>query len=275
MEWRNIYRGLLMGVSDVVPGVSGGTIAVILGIYDQLIAAINGVFSREWKRHIMFLIPLGIGIVLAIFSFSHLMDWLLVNHTGPTYFLFIGLILGILPYLFKESNAKSTFKWYHVVLLLLGIALMSQLVPGELGSGKIVDRTLDVYLLFFISGFVASAAMILPGISGSFVLLILGVYHTVIDSVKELEISVILVVGTGIFLGIITMSKIIHFFLTKFRTATFSLIIGLVIGSIYIIYMAYLKESGWTDSTGEIITSAIVFIVGLFIAVGLGKIEYK
>ena len=82
MEWKNIYRGMMMGISDVVPGVSGGTIAVILGIYDRLIAAINGIFSKEWKKHLQFLVPLVIGVGLAIFSFSHLMKWLLKYHEG-------------------------------------------------------------------------------------------------------------------------------------------------------------------------------------------------
>src|SRR5699024_12257851 len=80
MKWRNVYRGFFIGTSDIVPGVSGGTIAVLLGIYDQLIAAITGLFSKEWKKHIGFLLPLVIGAGLAIFSFSHLMEWLLTYH---------------------------------------------------------------------------------------------------------------------------------------------------------------------------------------------------
>src|SRR5690625_458954 len=127
MEWKNIYRGMVMGISDVVSGVSGGTIAVILGFYDQLIAAINGIFTREWRRHIGFLIPLGVGMVLAIFSFSRLMNWLLTSHEQSTYYFFLGLIVGILPYLFRESEARTTFKWQHILLLVIGIILISLL----------------------------------------------------------------------------------------------------------------------------------------------------
>ena len=79
MEWKNIYRGLLMGASDVIPGVSGGTIALLLGIYDRLIEAINGLFSREWKKHLNFLVPLGIGVAIAIFSLAKLIVWLQNN----------------------------------------------------------------------------------------------------------------------------------------------------------------------------------------------------
>lgn len=88
MEWRNIYRGLLMGATDLVPGISGGTIAVLLGIYDRLIAAISGIFSKEWKKHIGFLIPLGLGMVIAIFLLASLIEWLFEHYPGPTQFFF-------------------------------------------------------------------------------------------------------------------------------------------------------------------------------------------
>src|SRR5690625_1446975 len=149
MEWKNIYRGMMMGISDVVPGVSGGTIAVILGIYDQLITAINGLFSLEWKRHLRFLVPLAIGIGLAIFSFSKIMDWLLVHHEQPTYYFFLDLIVRILPYLFRESDAKKTFKWNHILLLVAGIILIS-FIPLHPDEGAIiVQRSFSIYALLF------------------------------------------------------------------------------------------------------------------------------
>src|SRR5690625_3110049 len=110
MEWKNIYRGLIMGASDVVPGVSGGTMAVLLGIYDRFIAAIDGIVSKEWRKHIGFLIPLGIGVAVAILSLSHVISWLLEQHSRPTYFFFLGLIIGVLPFLFREAEARTRFK---------------------------------------------------------------------------------------------------------------------------------------------------------------------
>lgn len=270
MEWKNVYRGLAMGASDVIPGVSGGTIAVLLGIYDRLIAAINGLFSREWKKHLGFLIPLGLGVVIAIFSLAKLIEWLFDYYPGPTLFFFLGLIVGVLPYLFNQANAKRTFKIKHYMLLLVGAVLIAPLAflnPEE--SAVITDMTLSTYVLLFFSGFLGSAAMIVPGISGSFILLVIGVYFTVIEAISNLQFDIIIVTGLGIVVGIIVLSKIIHFFLTNYRTGTFAVIIGLVIGSTVVIF------PGWAETTTLMLISIATFAGGLFVAYILGRMEYK
>ena len=268
MEWKNIYRGMVMGIVDLVPGVSSGTIAVLLGFYDRLIAAINGILTRDWKKHLRFLFPLGIGMAIALFSFSHLMNWLLSNHTKPTFYFFIGLIVGILPFLFRESNAKATFKWQHILLLLLGILIICLLPVNPDEGGIIENKTFSTYVLLFFSGFVASAAMIIPGISGSLIMVIIGVFPTVIRAVTTLDFKIIIIVGIGIALGVLTMSKIIHYFLEHYHSLTFALIIGLVIGSIFVIF------PGWAQNISQLIVSIVVFAIGLLIAYVLGKVEY-
>lgn len=271
MEWKNIYRGIAMGASDLIPGVSGGTIAVLLGIYDQLIASINGIFSKDWKEQLRFLIPLGIGIAIALLSLSHVIKWLLKYHTVPTYFFFLGLIIGVLPYLFHKAEAKSNFTMKHIILLLIGIIVIGSLFffkDPDQGSA-IVNKTMSTYILLFLSGFIASAAMILPGISGSFVFLIIGVFPTIIDALTNLHIAVILVTGAGIFIGIVSMSKLIHFFLTKYRTSTFSVIIGSVIGSIFVIF------PGWPLNVQLLLLCIATFATGLIAAYVLGKVEYE
>lgn len=269
MEWRNLYRGFIMGVCDLVPGVSGGTVAVLLGFYDRLIEAISELFTRGWKRHMQFLIPLAIGVGGAIFILSKVMKWLFANYQMGTMFFFVGLIIGVLPFLFRESDAARTFKWSHYVFILIGIGLIFVIGMGTEKTTIITDRSLSTYGLLFLSGILASAAMILPGISGSFVLLVLGVYYTAIDAVVNLEIPVIITVAAGIFIGIITMSKIIRYFLHHFKYATFALIIGLVIGSVFVIF------PGFGASIGQIIVHLIVFIAGLLVAITLGKVEYN
>src|SRR5690606_23243562 len=154
----------------------GGTIAVLLGIYDRLIAAINGLVSKDWKKQLGFLIPLGIGVVSAILLLSHLIEWLFERHPGPTQFFFLGLIIGILPYLFNQAEVKVNFKVNHYLFLIFGALAVGSMMFLHESDGMVIENlTLSTYILLFFSGFIASAAMILPGISGSFILLVIGV----------------------------------------------------------------------------------------------------
>ncbi|MCA1023912.1 DUF368 domain-containing protein [Halobacillus litoralis] len=269
-EWRNIYRGLLMGASDVVPGVSGGTIAVVLGIYDRLIEAINGFFSKEWKKHLKFLLPLGIGIVTSIALLASVIDWLFEHYPGPTQFFFLGLIIGVLPYLTHKADMKNKFQGKHYVLLLIGAAVVASMAIFQTSETTAMEEiTMSGYLLLFFSGWIASSAMILPGISGSFILLIIGVYTTVTSGISDFRIDIIAVVGFGILLGLISMSKIVKFFLDHYTSGTFAVIIGLVIGSVFVIF------PGVPESTGLLTASIITFLGGLLAAWLLGRVEYK
>lgn len=270
MEWKNIYRGLIMGASDVIPGVSGGTIAVLLGIYDRLIAAINGFIGKEWKKHLGFLIPLGIGMVTAIFLLANVIEWLFEHYPAPTKFFFLGLILGVLPFLFHKADAKNTFKAKHFILLAIGIIIVGSMAFFSPTEGDVIKNiTGTTYILLFVSGFIASSAMILPGISGSFMLLLLGMYTTIISAISNLQFDIIIVTGIGIVLGILFMSKVINYFLENHYTVTFAIIIGLVIGSVFVVF------PGFPSETSLILLSILTFAVGLFVAYILGRVEYK
>ncbi|BAC12548.1 hypothetical conserved protein [Oceanobacillus iheyensis HTE831] len=270
MEWKNIYRGLAMGATDVVPGISGGTIAVLLGIYDQLIQSLNGLFSKDWKKHLGFLIPLGIGIVAAIFLLASVIEWLFEHHPQQTQFFFLGLILGVLPYLFHKANAKTDFTAKHYVYLVIGFIVVSIMAFFNPTEGQAIENmTPATYLLLFVSGFIGSSAMIIPGISGSFMLLLLGVYTTVISAISNLYFDIIIVTGLGIAIGFIVMSKIIAYFLRNHYTSTYAVIIGLVIGAVVVVY------PGFSDGVLGLIISVITFGLGLFVAYILGRVEYK
>ncbi|WP_096201426.1 DUF368 domain-containing protein [Bacillus sp. FJAT-45350] len=268
-EWKNIFRGMMIGASDLVPGVSGGTIGVILGIYDRLIEAISGFFSRDWKKHLGFLIPLGIGAVLAIFLLSHVIKWLLEYYPQPTYFFFLGLIAGILPYLFRKIDYKTNFKATHYVVLVIAIIAIAS--TGLLRDGveppliESINATTGITL--FLSGWAASMAMLLPGISGSFVLLLLGAYATVINALATINIPIILVVGMGIMVGFIVSSKIIRVLLSTMPVFTYALIIGMVIGSVFVIF------PGIESNILLLVISILTFIVGFYFASLVGKRE--
>ena len=125
MEWKNIYRGFIMGIADLIPGVSGGTLAVILGIYDRFLTSISGFFSKEWRKHIGFLIPLVFGMGSALLLLSKVIKYMLANFAGPTQFFFLGLVIGVLPVMFKQADVKKNFKIQHYILLIAAVALLA------------------------------------------------------------------------------------------------------------------------------------------------------
>lgn len=269
--WRNIYRGLLMGVSDLIPGVSGGTIAMVLGIYRRLISGINGLMSKHWKKEIGFFLPLLIGVGLALLLVSQLMEMLLEHFPQPTFFFFIGLIVGVVPFLLRKVDYKKTFEPVHYGLLIVaGLLIASTLFLKGDGGGEVM-KSLDLvdYIVLFFSGWLASTAMILPGVSGSFVLLLLGSYQTVIHGLSSFQIPLLLTVGAGIIIGLSLTGKVIAHLLSKYTVSTYAVMIGLVIGSVVVLY------PGFEADLGLAVASVVTFLLGLGAAVVLGKIEHK
>ncbi|MBB4824201.1 putative membrane protein [Sporosarcina luteola] len=261
MEWKNIYRGFLMGISDLIPGVSGGTIAFILGIYDRLLAAISGFFSREWKKHIGFLLPLAVGIGITFVLFSRVIDYLLKNYNQPTQFFFLGLIIGILPFISKQADMRTNFKFGHYVLLLfVGVALASTAFIKPIDADVITSLTGKNAIGLFLAGWAGSMAMLLPGISGSFILLLLGVYPTAINALSTMNLPLIAVIGAGVIVGFIVSAKAIAYLLRQYTHSMFAIIIGLILGSIFVIY------PGIPESGTPFVMSAIALVTGIIVA---------
>ncbi|WP_332634928.1 DUF368 domain-containing protein [Halalkalibacter flavus] len=270
-QWKNIFKGMTMGVSDLIPGVSGGTIALVLGIYQSLIAAINGLFSKDWKKHLMFLMPLGLGIVIALLTISHLVEWLLAEYPQPTFFFFLGLIIGIIPTLLKDIDYKNSFAPVHYVLLAVGAVIVGAtffVKDSELATVMTHLAWTDYALLFF-AGWIASSAMILPGVSGSFVFLLFGVYPTVVNALSTFNIPVIITVGSGIAIGLVITSRLITFLFKKYRTGTYALMIGFIIGSIVVIY------PGMAGDSFLLFISVLAFLMGGISAYALSYLEVK
>ncbi|MDN3439538.1 DUF368 domain-containing protein [Planococcus sp. APC 3900] len=259
MEWKNIYRGILMGISDLIPGVSGGTIAFILGIYDRLLESISGFFSREWKKYLGFLVPLGTGIAITLLLFSRVIEYLLEQHYEATQFFFMGLIIGVIPYIMKQAEVKKNFTARHlVILVVIGAALaVTAFIPTEENLAPITSLTLPVFFLLFFSGWLASMAMLLPGISGSFILLLLGVYSTAINALSSLNIPIAMAIGAGVIVGFIVSSKAIQYLLEHFTYVTYAAIIGLILGSLFVVF------PGFSADSTTLITSLITFALGL------------
>ncbi|MBY0848642.1 DUF368 domain-containing protein [Staphylococcus aureus] len=274
-KWINILKGFAMGTSDLVPGVSGGTIALLLGIYNQFIASISGIFSRRFWPSFTFLIPIIIGMLLAMGSLSNLFNYLLSQHHIPTMFFFGGLIIGIVPYLLKISNYKTSFTTKHYMMVIAGIAILIVITlmnNGDKHAGETLTLSTGLIIKYFIAGMCASSAMLLPGISGSFMLLVFGVYGTVILAISEFVklnfagLPILLAVGFGVLAGFIISSKIIQYFLTHHKLMTFALIIGFVVGSLFAVF------PGLPTNIVMWFVSLVVFIIGFIVSLTLGRI---
>ena len=195
----NFIKGMLIGISNIIPGVSGGTIAVVTGVYEQLISAIGNFFKKfkeTFKDNMKLLIPIGLGAVVGVVLFSKLLEYLLETHEIPTYFAFLGLIVGSFPLIFKNALSKGFKKTYlipFIITFAIGLTLTILEKCGVVGTG-IESFGLDIVsiIILFFAGMIAASTMIIPGISGSFVLLLMGVYHPLLSAVSALNIPILM-----------------------------------------------------------------------------------
>lgn len=246
-----IIKGMFLGIANVIPGVSGGTMAVSFGIYDDLIHAITHL-RKEWKSSLKVLVPIGLSAVFGIIAFSFLIEWLLDHYTLYTAFAFVGLILGGLPLLISSfrDSLKAEQKKVNVLHLFLFIAffiIVAWMGIAEVsGSGnQSVELSFGLVVALFFVGLVSAAAMVIPGISGSLLMLILGFYYTVINTINQFTAALtsldfnalvpatLLLAGFGIgmIVGVIIISKIIDYLFKNQPGYTYAAILGLVFAS--------------------------------------------
>lgn len=240
--WSIFFKGAGMGAADAVPGVSGGTIAFITGIYAELIETIKrfgpGAFGA-WRQggarqlviylNLGFLLPLLAGIAISLISVAHLVTYLMATHPVVLNGFFFGLVAASALVIRRDL---SYWRFWHILPLLLGLvaakglALLMPLV-GELGNESLV---------LMVAGAIAISAMLLPGVSGSFLLLTMGLYGTVMQAIKSLDIAVILVFGAGCALGLFGFSRLLSWLLRRFYTATLQFLIGVILGALPILW---------------------------------------
>ncbi len=268
----NIIYGLIVGVANIIPGVSGGTMAVILNIYDELISAFTGL-RKQFKKSFMYLLPIGIGAVIGIFAFSKLLEFLLYAYPMPTNFFFLGLIVGGVPLVFKKAT-ETKFNSLSIIpfIVFLGamIALAFVNTDSSNTSGVITELNLLNVLYIFLGSAISAMCMIIPGVSGSMIMMILGLYTTVLTSISNLNILTLIPVGLGVVLGIVGGAKLIDICIKKFPQATFFAIMGLMIGSLLSVY----KNSGFELNIQGII-AIFTFIIGFLVSLIFGSEKIK
>ena len=284
-----MLNGLAFGITETVPGVSGGTIAIILGFYDELIGAINN-FRKDPKRYFKILLPMLIGVIVGFVAFSSIMYYLLENHTLPTMTFFIGLIVGIIPIIFsKVKEPGGGLKPGRTALI--GLPALLVIVLAGLKGVDVRDPVeviaaidFPYMLILLLSGIVAAAALVVPGISGSFVLLLIGIYPLAMYSVSSVRVllfepnpalfldicKVILPLGIGIIIGGLVMCRIIEGLLERHYKVAYSIILGLLLGSIYALLRQQLLAQSGTQTTTFVI-AVITCAAGCLLSYNLGK----
>lgn len=225
-----ILKGYAIGSSMSVPGVSGGTMAILLGIYDELISAVSN-FLKNIKGNFLFLLKVMIGAAAGIGSLSFLIKWLLEKFPLPVSVFFLGAVIGGVPALFKKTK-ESKLRFSSVIYFLLGLLIVISIgfipegsVDVSLGSG------ITHYLMLLVTGIIIALALVLPGISTSHMLLVLGMYDAMLAAITEFDIIYIGIIGVATLIGVFLITKPLEWIMKTFPHQTYCMIIGFVIGS--------------------------------------------
>ena len=279
----NFFNGFMMALADSVPGVSGGTIAFLLGFYDNFINALDSLLHKEKRIDgIKYLFKLGIGWIIGMGLSVLILTSVFESHIYKVSSLFIGFILISIPIIIKEEKDTLKKNYLNILFLILGIVivfLITYFNSTKLADMSLTKLTLSHSIYIFIVGMIAISAMILPGISGSTLLLIFGLYLPIITGIKDLmhfnfsSFWGLFIFGLGVITGILSIIKLLKKALDNYRCATVYLIIGLMIGSIYSIIMGPTTLDNPVDAINFSNFNILFFVIGGVVVAGLQKLK--
>lgn len=283
----DVIKGMLIGIANIIPGVSGGTMAVCLGIYDKLISSVSDL-PRDWKKSLLTLLPIILGCGIGIVGFTYIIEYLLSRHTFVTCMAFVGLILGGLPILIsslkrelKKCGSSMGISGILAFVILFLAAVLLPMVHADDQVLKTFSVTPATMIALFFVGVIASVTMVVPGVSGSLVMMILGYYYGIINTIKSFldalrafdaaglarGFALLMPFGIGVLLGIFLIAKLITFLFETFGVQTYCAILGLIIASPFAIFL----------NTGALsqMPSIGSVLAGLALAGGFGFVTYK
>lgn len=279
----NFFNGFMMALADSVPGVSGGTIAFLLGFYDNFINALDSLLHKEKRMDgIKYLFKLGIGWIIGMGLSVLILTSVFESHIYKVSSLFIGFILISIPIIIKEEKDTLKKNYLNILFLILGIVivfLITYFNSTKLADMSLTKLTLSHSIYIFIVGMIAISAMILPGISGSTLLLIFGLYLPIITGIKDLmhfnfsSFWGLFIFGLGVITGILSIIKLLKKALDNYRCATVYLIIGLMIGSIYSIIMGPTTLDNPVDAINFSNFNILFFVIGGVVVAGLQRLK--
>lgn len=254
--FMDMLKGVMIGIANIIPGVSGGTMAVSLGIYDKLIASVSNLL-KDWRASVKTLLPLVLGCGVGIVGFTYVIEYLLSRHTFITCMAFAGLILGGVPVLaaslkkeLRQSSASIGISGVLAFLVLFSVAVFLPMLNAKEEYLRTFDVNAQTMACLFLVGIVASATMVIPGVSGSLVMMVLGYYYGIIDTIKNFldslkaldmpgllhGFALLFPFGIGVLLGIFLIAKLITFLFERYGIQTYCAILGLIAASPFAIF---------------------------------------
>ena len=283
----NMVQGFCMALADSVPGISGGTVAFILGFYEKFINSVNAFITKgeDKKKACSFLFKLGIGWAIGMALASIVLSKLFEEHIYSVSSLFIGFIVFAIPLIVKDEKDTLKGKYKYFVYFAIGILIVSLITYfNPVGGGSSVDLSNFspwMCLMVFMAGVIAICAMVVPGISGSTLLLIFGLYVPIINGISEVlhfkfdSLPILIVFGFGVITGLLLIVKLIKKALDKYRAQTIYMVLGLMVGSIYAIVMGPTSLSVPREAMSFNTFSVLFFIIGGIIVYGLEVLRKK
>lgn len=252
----DFFKGIAIGSGAILPGISSGVLCVVFGLYEKLLNSVLN-FFKDIKSNFTFLFPIILGGLIGIVLFGNILKYLLESFPLQTNFTFIGLILGSIPTLFKTVNNKGKFKLHYIIYFIIALILGIFMVILEKNLA-ITALTEAHFFYLVIVGTIMSVGVVIPGVSSTIILMLLGVYSLYLNAVSTLYLPVLIPIGIGLIIGCLLCMKLTQFLLNKYYIQTFYIIIGFTIGSIFVLF------PGLSFDLNGLI-SILCFILGFYI----------
>ncbi len=261
---KNLLKGFIIGIGKIIPGVSGAMLAITMGVYDKSIYYINN-FKSNKKESVRYLLPLAIGIILSILIFSRIITYTLENYYLPTKLFFIGLIIGGIPSIINKTDKKSHSITVVSFLLFFSLSMLS------INNTYLVKDNIQDIIIFFISGIIEAIGTVVPGVSSTALLMIIGTYNNVILSISNVlninsiiqNIKILIPFIIGTLLGIILTIKLIDYLFKKYNKKVYNFILGVLSSSIVLLII---QSTNKESNILELIVGIILLITGIIIS---------
>ena len=271
-----ILKGFSLGIANIIPGVSGGTLAMTMGIYEDIIKSISSILKTP-KKSLKLLLHLGIGAVLSILILSKLLNYTLTNYAFATTLFFIGLIVGGFPLLLKKAKGHKVSLGYLLSFLsTTSLVIILRLLQTSENTVSLNNVSLFTIIILLLVGMLAASTMVIPGVSGSFVLMLIGFYKPILNTISNItkinllghNLLILVPFGIGVLLGIVLTAKLIEYLLKKYEIYTYYGIYGFILASILVLILnVYNKATG----IPEVVVGILLVLLGTFIGYKLGE----